>query len=99
MDIRTGTDRIVRYRRSILQFLLDSHPNDCLTCDKAGECLLQKYAWQYEVTFRAHDGLRRPEHLDLSSPYILKDDSKCILCGKCVRVCYQVEEEHQGEGL
>lgn len=95
MDIRTGTDRIVRYRRSILQFLLDSHPNDCLTCDKAGECLLQKYAWQYGVAFREHDGVRRPEHVDLSSPYIVKDDSKCILCGKCVRVCYQVEEERQ----
>ena len=95
MDVRTETDRIVRYRRAILQLLLDSHPNDCLTCDKAGECLLQKYAWRYGVRFRDHEGTRRPEHLDLSSPYIAKDDSKCILCGKCVRVCYQVEEERQ----
>ena len=95
MDVRTETDRIVRYRRAILQLLLDSHPNDCLTCDKAGECLLQKYAWRYGVRFREHEGTRRPEHLDLSSPYIAKDDSKCILCGKCVRVCYQVEEERQ----
>ena len=95
MDVRTETDRIVRYRRAILQLLLDSHPNDCLICDKAGECLLQKYAWRYGVRFREHEGTRRPEHLDLSSPYIAKDDSKCILCGKCVRVCYQVEEERQ----
>ncbi len=95
MDVRTETDRIVRYRRAILQLLLDSHPNDCLTCDKAGECLLQKYAWRYGVRFCEHEGTRRPEHLDLSSPYIAKDDSKCILCGKCVRVCYQVEEERQ----
>ncbi len=95
MDVRTETDRIVRYRRAILQFLLDSHPNDCLTCDKAGECLLQKYAWRYGVRFREHEGARRPDCIDLSSPYIAKDDSKCILCGKCVRVCYQVEEERQ----
>ena len=95
MDVRTETDRIVRYRRAILQLLLDSHPNDCLTCDKAGECLLQKYAWRYGVRFREHEGARRPDRIDLSSPYIAKDDSKCILCGKCVRVCYQVEEERQ----
>ena len=95
MDVRTETDRIVRYRRAILQLLLDSHPNDCLTCDKAGECLLQKYAWRYGVRFREHEGTRRPDRIDLSSPYIAKDDSKCILCGKCVRVCYQVEEERQ----
>ena len=95
MDVRTETERIVRYRRAILQLLLDSHPNDCLTCDKAGECLLQKYAWRYGVTFREHDGARRPDRVDLSSPYIAKDDGKCILCGKCVRVCYQVEEERQ----
>ena len=37
----------------------------------------------------------RPDRVDLSSPYIARDDSKCILCGKCVRVCYQVEEERQ----
>ena len=76
MDVRTETDRIVRYRRAILQLLLDSHPNDCLTCDKAGECLLQKYAWRYGVRFREHEGARRPDRIDLSSPYILKDDSR-----------------------
>ncbi|MFA7411227.1 MAG: 4Fe-4S dicluster domain-containing protein, partial [Tissierellaceae bacterium] len=85
------TDKIVNVRKDILQLLLDSHPNDCLTCQQAGECLLQEYAYRYDVKFREHDGAMRPKLIDTSSPYILKDDSKCILCGKCVRTCSLIE--------
>lgn len=92
MVVQTETERLKGIRREILRLLLDSHPNDCLTCDKAGECLLQKYAYQYDVKFREHDGAMRPRLVDTSSPYILKDDSKCILCGKCVRTCYEINE-------
>ncbi len=90
MVVHTESERVVNLRREILQLLLDNHPNDCLTCQKAGECLLQKYAYRYDVKFREHDGARRANFVDTSSPYILKDDSKCILCGKCVRTCAQV---------
>lgn len=92
MVVYTESEKVIRMRREILQLLLDNHPNDCLTCQKAGECLLQKYAYKYGVKFREHRGARRPEYIDTSSPYILKDDSKCILCGKCVRTCYELEE-------
>ena len=86
------SERVINARKEILQLLLDNHPNDCLTCQKAGECLLQKYAYEYDVKFREHNGARRPALMDTSSPYILKDDSKCILCGKCVRTCAQVAD-------
>ena len=92
MVVHTETEKVARLRKEILQLLLDNHPNDCLTCQKAGECLLQKYAYRYGVKFREHDGDRRSNFVDTSSPYILKDDSKCILCGKCVRICAQVED-------
>jgi NADH dehydrogenase/NADH:ubiquinone oxidoreductase subunit G len=92
MVVHTETEKVVNIRKEILQLLLDNHPNDCLTCQKAGECLLQKYAYRYNVKFREHNGARRPNFVDTSSPYILKDDSKCILCGKCVRTCYQVHD-------
>lgn len=95
MVVNTETEKVVNARRDILQLLLDSHPNDCLTCQKAGECLLQKYAYRYDVKFREHDGAMRPELIDTSSSYILKDDSKCILCGKCVRTCSQVKGERE----
>lgn len=92
MVVHTDSEKVVNTRKDILQLLLDSHPNDCLTCQKAGECYLQKYAYQYDLKFRDHDGAMRPQLLDTSSPYILKDNSKCILCGKCVRTCAQVSE-------
>ncbi len=96
MEVLTMTDRLVRIRKSILRMLLDNHPNDCLTCQKAGECLLQQYAYDYDVQFRIHDGARRGEEVaqftDTSSPFILRDESKCILCGKCVRTCGQVPD-------
>lgn len=95
MVVKTETEKVVNARKDILQLLLDSHPNDCLTCQKAGECLLQEYAYRYDVKFREHDGAMRPELMDTSSPYILKDNSKCILCGKCVRTCGQIKDERE----
>lgn len=92
MVVNTESEKVVNARKDVLQLLLDSHPNDCLTCQKAGECLLQKYSYKYDVKFREHDGAIRPELMDTSSPYILKDNSKCILCGKCVRTCAQIDE-------
>jgi len=92
MVVHTESDRVVNMRKEILRLLLDNHPNDCLTCQKAGECLLQQYAYRYDVKFREHSGAKRPSYVDTSSPYILKDDSKCILCGKCVRTCSQVQD-------
>ena len=92
MVVHTDSEKVVETRKDILQLLLDSHPNDCLTCQKAGECYLQKYAYEYGLKFREHDGAMRPQLLDTSSPYILKDNAKCILCGKCVRTCAQVSE-------
>lgn len=92
MVVHTDSEKVVNTRKDILQLLLDSHPNDCLTCQKAGECYLQKYAYEYDLKFRDHGGAMRPQLLDTSSPYILKDNAKCILCGKCVRTCSQVSD-------
>ncbi len=94
MVVHTESAKVVAIRKLLLRLLLDNHPNDCLTCQKSGECLLQKYAYRYDVAFRDHPGARRgkttAEFTDTSSPYILRDESKCILCGKCVRTCAEV---------
>ena len=92
MVVHTESERVIKTRKGLLQLLLDSHPNDCLTCQKAGDCYLQKYSYRYDLKFREHSGAMRPQLLDTSSPYILKDNSKCILCGKCVRTCAQVSD-------
>jgi len=92
MVVYTESPAVVEARKEILRLILDNHPNDCLTCDKAGECKLQEYAYRYDVKFRDHNGARRVATIDTSNPYILRDNSKCILCGRCVSTCSQVQE-------
>ncbi len=92
MVVWTETEKVVNARKEILRLILDNHPNDCLVCDKAGECKLQEYAYRYDVKFREHDGARRESDIDTSNPYIFRDNNKCILCGKCVRICAQINE-------
>lgn len=98
MKVQTESEKVVKTRRSLLRLYLDNHPNDCLTCDAAGECLLQQYAYRYDVKFREHDGDRRypgrAGFTDTSSPYLLRDESKCILCGKCVRTCAAIPDRN-----
>lgn len=92
MVVYTESPAVVEARKEILRLILDNHPNDCLTCDKAGECKLQEYAYRYDVKFRDHDGARRNASIDTSNPYILRDNNKCILCGRCVSTCRQVQD-------
>ncbi len=91
MEVETESPAVVDARRTILELLLASHPTDCLTCEKNGNCLLQDYAFQYSVPNSSFGGERHDYPLDDSNPYIVRDLNKCILCGKCVRTCAQVE--------
>ncbi len=94
LEIRTASDRVRRVRKMALELLLASHDRNCLTCGKSGLCKLQDYAERYGVEtvrfFNPTDEVKQP--IDDSNPCIVRDPNKCVLCGNCVRVCY----EHQG---
>ncbi len=92
MVINTNTAKLRKYRRSILELLLASHRAECTTCDMSGKCKLQEYANRYGVHEVRFENNYCKEPIDNSSPSIVRDPSKCILCGKCVRAC----AEHQG---
>ncbi len=95
MVIKTNSMRLLKHRRMILELMLASHDCDCTTCAKSGNCRLQELAQQFGVRrVRFKDTRERAEHDD-SSPAIVRDPNKCILCGDCVRVC----EEMQGMGI
>ncbi len=91
MIVRTQTDRILAARRLILDLLLSDHPKDCLTCEKNGECKLQEYAYAYGVRGPTLTGRTRKPAVDRDNPFIERDNEKCILCGRCVRVCHEVQ--------
>ncbi len=91
MQIKTNTPKLQKYRKMILELLLASHCRDCTTCEKSGKCKLQELASRFGIK-----GVRFPNGfnespIDDSSNSIVRDQSKCILCGDCVRMCNEVQ--------
>ncbi|MBK9129320.1 MAG: iron hydrogenase small subunit [Phycisphaerales bacterium] len=91
LSVRTHSPRAVRARKTIVELLLASHPDDCLYCPKNGRCQLQSIAQELGVRERVYHAPRNTFHVDLSSPSLVRDPAKCILCGRCVRVCEEIQ--------
>ena len=94
MVVKTETPKLRKARQTVLELLLIHHPLDCPVCDKAGECDLQDIAYEYgkpEGRFIRH---RKDMPPDVRGPLVELTANRCILCGKCVRIC----SEHQGRG-
>ena len=91
MVIYTHTPRLVKYRKLILELLLASHCRDCTTCIKSGVCQLQALAHRMGVENIRFANTKEQHPLDFSSPSIVRNPNKCILCGDCVRMCGNVQ--------
>ncbi|MCI5873221.1 MAG: [FeFe] hydrogenase, group A [Roseburia sp.] len=91
MVIYTNTKKVQRYRKLIIELLLASHCRDCTTCHKNGMCELQSLAYRVGVHAVRFLNNRKEKELDMSSPSIVRDPNKCILCGDCVRTCDEIQ--------
>lgn len=91
MVIYTHTERLRKHRKLIVELLLAAHCRDCTTCDKHGTCKLQKLAYQLGVNTVRFENHREIRPVDFSSPSIVRDPNKCILCGNCVRACTELQ--------
>jgi NADH dehydrogenase/NADH:ubiquinone oxidoreductase subunit G len=90
MVVQTNTDKIRRLRKFVIELLLSNHPLDCPICEAAGDCRLQDYAYEYEVNmspwgWHPLEFETRDDH-----PNIARNPNRCILCGRCVRICRDV---------
>lgn len=91
MVIYTHTERLRKHRKLIVELLLAAHCRDCTTCVKSGECKLQDLAHRMNIYDVRFDNYKEVKPVDFSSPSIVRDPNKCILCGNCVRVCNEIQ--------
>lgn len=90
MVVTTMSDEIRKVRKTVLEFLLVNHVVECPVCDKGGECDLQDLTYEYEVVSNRFQGEKFDLPTDEINPLIERNMNRCVLCGKCVRVCDEV---------
>lgn len=92
MVVHTHTEQVDTLRKFVLSMLLTDHPNDCMTCEADGDCELQRWVYEYGVEWPEHSGARHNRPIDSDpNPVVFVDMNKCILCGRCVRACAEIQ--------
>ncbi|MBW4054292.1 MAG: molybdopterin-dependent oxidoreductase [Proteobacteria bacterium] len=90
MIIRTSTPDIIKARKMVLELLLLNHPLDCPVCDKSGDCDLQNLTYEYKVNTNRFKDEKFHHSIDYNNPLIERDMNRCVLCGKCARICDEI---------
>jgi iron-only hydrogenase group A len=91
MKVRTTSPRVMSARRMAVELLLANHPAECLSCARNGNCELQSMAERLGIRTHRFPKTKKTFGLDLSTEGIVRDNDKCILCGRCVSVCQEVQ--------
>ena len=91
MEVFTNTERVIKARTTTLELILSNHRKECLSCDRNTNCELQKLAYEYGCDTRRYYGAVCTDPMDTSSPYLVRDNTKCILCRRCVAMCNKVQ--------
>jgi NADH-quinone oxidoreductase subunit G len=103
MNIITHDPEIIAVRRTVLELILSNHPNDCLQCPRNGSCELQNLASEFGLREAPFKKLKNYLPVDDSNPAIVLNPEKCIRCGRCVKVCQEVQNvwalEFLGRGI
>ena len=94
MKIHTNTEAVRQARKEIVELILDNHPQDCNICKRNGICELQNLARVIGVERRDFAGKRKQYEPDDASHCITNNQEKCVLCGRCVRVCSEIQNIH-----
>ncbi len=96
VKVKLNTEKTRRIRKTVLKLLLANHDRKCLTCERSGNCELQMYAQEYGITDIPYADRENFYPVDHSSPSIVRDSNKCILCGACVRACHEYQHSVLG---
>jgi len=92
MEVKTNTEALRKARKANLELLLSNHNRECTSCVRSANCELQALCNEYGVTDYPFEGSKTEHTVDEISPSIVRDNSKCILCRRCVAVCNEVQK-------
>ena len=87
MEVFTNTQRVLKSRKTTLELLLSDHKQDCLSCDRNHNCELQTLASEYNCDANRFGGEKSHADYDVTTPYLVRDNSKCVKCRRCVAAC------------
>jgi NADH-quinone oxidoreductase subunit G len=90
MIVRSSTAPVEKARKLVLELLMLNHPLDCPVCDKGGDCDLQNLAYDHKVNSNRFSDEKFHHEIDYNNPLIERDTNRCVLCGKCVRICDEI---------
>ena len=91
MDVNTNTPEVREARRTVVELLLSNHKRECTICSRSKNCELQNAARELNVKEIKYEGEKTSKPLDLSSTSIVRDAEKCILCGRCISTCSNIQ--------
>jgi len=92
MDVKTNTEKLRKYRRFNLELILSNHNRECTTCIRSNSCELQTLCSQLGVNDYPYDGEKSVTKVDDVGPSIVRDNSKCIVCRRCVSTCNNIQD-------
>lgn len=92
MKVQTNSPRVRQARKTIVELLVENHPDDCLICVRNKNCELQDLTETYSIREHRFVGEKKEHAIDISSASMERDPAKCILCGRCVRTCNEIQK-------
>jgi len=95
MEVKTSSKAVREARTTVLKLILARHERECLTCSRNLNCELQKMAEEAGIDAVDYEGEKIEYKVDMASPSIVRDQNKCILCGRCISICKNI----QGTGV
>lgn len=94
MNVKTNTPKVREARKAVVELLLSNHKRECTTCSRSENCELQSVSKDLNIRDIRFDGERLANGMDDSSTSVVRDMEKCILCGRCISTCSNVQTVH-----
>lgn len=87
MEVLTNSPKVRKSRKTTLELILSNHDKKCLTCVRSGNCELQKLSEEFGLNEIRFEGENTVYPLDESSPSLVRNNNKCVLCRRCIAAC------------